>query len=107
MAGPNASGKTTVQKEVRKQFYGGPFVNADEIEYALRKKKSLNLFTDYNLEIQDDAFLHFLQGIGKSWKKKAEFEKGRISLKCAGDELLISNEPSPYDAALAADFICH
>jgi len=31
MAGPNGSGKSSVLKEVRSNFYSGPFVNADEI----------------------------------------------------------------------------
>ena len=39
MAGPNGSGKSTILQEVRKRFYSGPFVNADDIEKILKEKK--------------------------------------------------------------------
>jgi predicted ABC-type ATPase len=34
MAGPNGSGKSTILQEVRKSFYSGPFVNADDVYAA-------------------------------------------------------------------------
>jgi predicted ABC-type ATPase len=45
-AGPNGSGKTTLFNEVNEYFNQLPFVNADEIEYALAKTGliDLNLF---------------------------------------------------------------
>ena len=47
MAGPNGSGKSTILKEVRNNFYSGPFVNADEIEKSFKEKGLLNVAADY------------------------------------------------------------
>lgn len=51
MAGPNGSGKSTVLQEVRKKFYSGPFVNADEIEKSFQDKGLINLPSVYDLSI--------------------------------------------------------
>jgi predicted ABC-type ATPase len=105
MAGPNGSGKSTVLKAVRKLFYSGPFVNADEIEKALANGKILNPFSEYNLHVADGDFTTYLAGPGKSWVEKAVKEKSAITLNCSNGILFVKESPSPYDAALAADFI--
>jgi predicted ABC-type ATPase len=56
MAGPNGSGKSTVLQEVRKKFYSGPFVNADDIEKSFQDKGLVNLPAIYDLEISDQSF---------------------------------------------------
>lgn len=105
MAGPNGSGKSTVLQEVRKSFYSGPFVNADEIEKILTEKHLLNLPSLFDLAIDDELFSHFLLKEGKSWAKKAKDEGSVISISCSNGMLVTGQRPSPYDAALAADFI--
>lgn len=105
MAGPNGSGKSTILKEVRKQFYSGPFVNADEIEKLLNEKGYIDLKKEFNLETDQTAFESFIQREGASWKQKASLIKTTIRVLLQDNNLVVDNEPSPYDAALAADFI--
>jgi len=105
MAGPNGSGKSTVLKEVRKNFYSGPFVNADEIEKIFHQKKLLNLPSEYDLIVEDAAFDNYLNSAGKSWIEKALRENINIEMTLKEGILLIDKVPSPYDAALAADFV--
>jgi predicted ABC-type ATPase len=105
MAGPNGSGKSTILQEVRKNFYSGPFVNADEIERALKEKRVINLPSLYDLELNDEVFSQFLLNEGNSWIAKAKTENSSISITSSNGMLVITEEPSPYDAALAADYI--
>jgi predicted ABC-type ATPase len=105
MAGPNGSGKSTVLQEVRKSFFSGPFVNADEIEKALKEKSLINLPSIYGLTLEDELFTRFLLNEGKSWVEKAKEEGSSISIRSSNGMLLVHENPSPYDAALAADFI--
>jgi predicted ABC-type ATPase len=108
MAGPNGSGKSTVLREVRKNFYSGPFVNADEIEKSFREKGLLNLPAEYDLAVSSKSFSNFLRSAnGKSWIEKAEKEKSIISVTNKQSILITESDPSPYDAALAADFVRH
>lgn len=105
MAGPNGSGKSTILQEVRKRFYSGPFVNADEIEKALREKKVLNLPALYDLTATEDSFQSYLLTQGKSWLNKAQQENSKVTLHFKDGMLLVNDEISSYDAAMAADFI--
>jgi len=107
MAGPNGSGKSTILKAIRNKFYSGPFVNADEIEKSFKEKKLLNPFAEYSLQITDKDFDLFIKGLGKSWIEKAAKENSTINIECVDGILLVRDNPSPYDAALAADFIRH
>jgi ABC-type Mn2+/Zn2+ transport system ATPase subunit len=75
MAGPNGSGKSTVLKAVYSQFYSGLFVNADELEKSFKSTGFVNLLSDYNLEVNNNAFADFLKGPGRSWISKAKKEK--------------------------------
>jgi len=105
MAGPNGSGKSTVLKAVYSQFYSGMFVNADEIEKSFKSKGFINLLGDFNLEVDDTAFVEFLNGPGRSWIIKAKKEKSNITLNFSDGILSVKNKPTAYDAAVAADFI--
>lgn len=107
MAGPNGSGKSTILREVQKNFYSGPFVNADEIEKSLYEKRLVNLPAEYGLNSSDESFVDFIKGPGKSWLEKATKENSRISITSSESILVVKDKPSPYDAALAADFIRH
>ena len=105
MAGPNGSGKSTVLKAVYSQFYSGLFVNADELEKSFKSTGFVNLLSDYNLEVNNNAFADFLKGPGRSWISKAKKEKSNISLHFSDGILSVRNKPTSYDAAIAADFI--
>lgn len=107
MAGPNGSGKSTILKEVRNNFYSGPFVNADEIEKSFKEKGLLNAAADFSVEFEKEAFTNYLNGEGNSWIDKAKNEGSSISLEAKENILLVKGIPNPYDAALAADFIRH
>jgi predicted ABC-type ATPase len=107
MAGPNGSGKSTVLKEVRRNFYSGPFVNADEIERSFNEKGLVNLAAEFSLEITDESFQRYINNEGISWLKKAANEGSSINIECKESILLPKGAPNPYDAALAADFIRH
>jgi predicted ABC-type ATPase len=105
MAGPNGSGKTTILQEVRKSFFSGPFVNADEIEKSLNEKRVINLPALYDLKIEEKDFSQFLLNEGKSWIEKARAEGSSISITSSNGMLVVKEKSSAYDAALAADFI--
>lgn len=105
MAGPNGSGKSTILREVRSNFYSGPFVNADEIQKSFEDKGFVNVAADFFLELGEKAFNTFLLNEGRSWTEKAEKEGSAITLWCRDNILLVKSQPNPYDAALAADFI--
>jgi predicted ABC-type ATPase len=107
MAGPNGSGKSTILQEVRKTFYSGPFVNADEIEKSFIEKGLVNLPAIYDLKVSDGVFETFIKEEGNTWLQKAAQENRPISITCSEGILLVKDKPSPYDAALAADFIRH
>lgn len=107
MAGPNGSGKSTILKEVRNNFYCGPFVNADEIERSLNEKGFVNVAADFSLHVEDEAFDAYLQTFGDSWVKKAKQEKSTIKLHCRESILISPEAPNPYEAAVAADFVRH
>ena len=105
MAGPNGSGKSTILQEVRKSFFSGPFINADEIEKVLKEKLLINLPALYDLILDDELFSQFLLNEGKSWIEKAKAESSSINITSSNGLLVADENPSPYDAALAADFI--
>ena len=107
MAGPNGSGKSTILQEVRKKFYSGPFVNADEIEKSFLEKGFLNLPSIYDLTVSDHSLRNFIDDQGKSWVEKAAKENSFISITISNNILVAKDKSSGYDAALAADFIRH
>lgn len=105
MAGPNGSGKSTILKAIKSKFYSGPFVNADEIERSYREKKLVNTISDFDLIVQEEEFTHFLETFGKSWMDKAKLEGQSIGVKPKEGILVVDDSPSPYDAAITADYI--
>lgn len=107
MAGPNGSGKSTILKAIRNQYYSGPFINADEIERSFQEKGLLNTISEYNLTIQEEDFTQFMERAGSSWVEKAREEKQTLHVLSKEGILVTEGSPSPYDAALAADFIRH
>lgn len=107
MAGPNGSGKSSVLKEISDKYRTGPFINADEIERNLQLTGNLDLQASYQLSTNAQAFKRFMLGKGLSWIAKAAEEGSKVSLSMSKGVLKVGSNPSPYDAALAADFIRH
>lgn len=105
LAGPNGSGKTTILREVRNNFYSGPFVNADEIEKSFQEKQLINIASQYSITTTPVAFESYMNSYGKSWLKKAAEENSSISIRSIESILLTGDKPTAYDAAVAADFI--
>jgi predicted ABC-type ATPase len=107
MAGPNGSGKSSILKEISNNYRTGPFINADEIEQALELDGRIDLQVKFQLSTDAASFRSFMKGNGRSWVAKAEGEGNKVSLSFSKGELRVGKTPSPYDAALAADFIRH
>jgi predicted ABC-type ATPase len=109
LAGPNGSGKTTIVKKIRSNYYCGFFVNADEIQDILDNKKVLNLNAEYGLNISPHSFDQYLSHEGKSWLDKANNESSPINLSFSENNLLLADGrlTGKYDAAIAADFVRH
>lgn len=104
MAGPNGSGKSSILRAIREQFYTGPFVNADEIQNEFIGKGFITL-SDFQIEIQPHSFNKYLKTQSKSWSDKSLTTGHQTSLRYSKGKLIVENDPSPYDAAMAADFI--
>lgn len=105
IAGPNGSGKSTIFNAINLQYYTGPFINADEIEYELKVNGEIDPFKLFQMEMDPGSLARFLKGKGASWVEKAISEEGQISLKYLRGKIVTAGKSSPYDAALCADFI--
>lgn len=107
LAGPNGSGKSTIISAIQELYKCGAFINADLIERKLESDLSINLFEEYSLICEPDAFNIFISTSGKSWRNKALDDGINITLQFNDNNLVVPDEPSSYDAAIAADFIRH
>ncbi|MFT4024075.1 MAG: hypothetical protein QM664_09870 [Flavihumibacter sp.] len=105
MAGPNGSGKSTILQEVRKQFFSGQYVNADDIERQLHAERKIDLLNSFGISAGEDQFQQFVQNEGASWIHKAKERAEVVNVQCSDGFLITGPSPSPYDAALSADFI--
>lgn len=105
MAGPNGSGKSTILKIVRNTFYSGPYINADEIEKSFKEKNLVNPLSDYGLNISDSDFENYLKSEGKTWIEKAENQETKITIAVKNGMIVVKSNYSPYDSAIAADFL--
>lgn len=65
-AGPNGSGKSTIIYDIKKNFYSGFYLNADDIQKACSEKGFINL-GDYQLDIPTAVFEKYLST--SYWKK--------------------------------------
>jgi hypothetical protein len=59
-AGPNGSGKTTIIQDLRNKIPFGAYVNADDIEAALRINGELDI-SAYGLTVTIDSLQEFLK----------------------------------------------
>ncbi len=105
-AGPNGSGKSTVFNEIRENYNldrGCIYLNADEIEKELLKKKGI-FFSDYNIKtelgVNFDSFLK-----NHSLYKKATSQGYLFNLKFNENAIFSTGtESHSYEASILADF---
>lgn len=59
-AGPNGSGKTTILSDLRDRFQFGVYVNADDIELGLGKRRQLD-FGEYRVSVTSAQVQQFFK----------------------------------------------
>ncbi len=102
-AGPNGSGKSTIFQSIKDNFSIGHYINADDIEYNLRKKGFVNL-QDFGLVVKEEVFSNFKEN--STWMAKAEKAKLPIDLVFKNNIVVnIPKETHSYEAAFLTDFI--
>lgn len=101
-AGPNGSGKSTIIHDIKKNYYTGFYLNADEIQKACSEKGFLNL-GDYQIDITTPVFEEYLAA--SSLKIKSEKDGYKVNLRLQNNVITIEKETHAYEAALIAEFL--
>lgn len=102
-AGPNGSGKTTIIKELQANIPFGVYVNADDIESAL-KASSVLLFNTYQLTVTTAQVQHFFKESQFAPVKRNEPDLWS-KITVADNVLHINTSVDSYIAADLAEFI--
>lgn len=103
-AGPNGSGKSTIFNEIDKRFDCGSYINADQIESALRLNGQIDLSEFGIKSLEKNEFKNFQEN--HSLVKKAQKEGLEIHLEANSNHLIdTSRSTHSYEAALIADFL--
>jgi predicted ABC-type ATPase len=103
-AGPNGSGKSTI-KDVLPPDWLGVYVNADDIEKAIRKNGALSL-TAFDVTADNDGWQAFLRNA--SLLSKAGLQGNAAQLRLVNHEIHFGSVPvNSYLASVLADFIRH
>lgn len=110
-AGPNGSGKTTIIKAIEAQQINGrkisfgTYVNADDIEYRLRKEGCISL-ADYGLSAQTNDLEDFLRL--SSLREKLKSPVGVLAFQVRSNKIYCSDKDvNSYHASLIAAFLRH
>jgi len=101
-AGPNGSGKSTLINEVRKSYNVGFFINADEIESELKKRRFLDLSYYSSKPLAQSAWDEF---VGKANQNdiRIDGEFPEVSLR---DNFLICKDVlNSYHCSIIAEFL--
>lgn len=101
-AGPNGSGKSTIKEFLHSEWLG-VYVNADEIEKAVRLKGSLDL-SDFDIAASDAELQEFLSSSALLAKAGLTEQAGRLSL-VEGEIQFGTIAVNSYFASVLADFI--
>ncbi len=106
-AGPNGSGKSTVFNEIRDHYkldQGSIYLNADEIEKELTRKKRIS-FSDYNINPQVGLrFENFLKQ--HSLYRKATLDGYKFNISVNEQGVISTNVQShSYEASILTDFL--
>lgn len=106
IAGPNGSGKSTLIELLQDKIPFGIYVNADDIEAALKKKPAIH-FNDYSVITNVKKINSFIQ---KKTTIGSEVFKGLITKSIFVENNILVVNPAiinSYTASLIADFIRH
>ena len=104
-AGPNGSGKSTIFTNVRRRFYSGVFVNADEIERTLRAQGFINLH-DYDVIVSAQELNAFVKASGLTERLATQNRATAISL--VNNVVTVRNtDVHSYTASILAALIRH
>ncbi len=101
-AGPNGSGKSTIIYDIKKNYYSGFYLNADEIQKACSEKGFINL-GDYQLKISTAVFEQYLSE--SSLREKSEKDGYHVDLKLQNNVITTGKNTHAYEAALIAEFL--
>lgn len=102
-AGPNGSGKSTLISEISKSYFLGVFVNADNLEYELGKKKFIDLAGIFgNNAPTDSAWNSFFENYKDKDSRSKNFDSG--SLEIQEGVLVWKGEMNSYVASIIASF---
>lgn len=100
-AGPNGSGKTTVNENLKGQFNLGYYLNADDLYLEVEKNKRVSL-ADYNLSPSLAELKSFFCG----HNLYPTLPSG-ISFKLIDTSLVFSKRANMYEIAILADYLRH
>ncbi len=101
LAGPNGSGKSTIQSELRPQWIG-VFINADEIERALKASDGkLNLAT-LGLKAKPAVLLRRIERHISNSSFAGKLGLHALIGKLSIDKALVLSLPGPYNSYLAS-----
>jgi predicted ABC-type ATPase len=98
--GPNGSGKSTLINTIQHYCNLGIYINADDIEQALKQTQKFNF---KKLKVNTSNFLTYLKN-STLIQKSTTFQVQDISI-ISENEIAINNQPDGYLAAAIADYI--
>lgn len=101
-AGPNGSGKSTLIDEVKKDYYVGYFVNADEIERELKSTKFLDLTEFTPKTIKNELWEEFF------YRKKeidSRINESFPQIKLKDNILTYDGNLDSYHCSIIAEFL--
>lgn len=102
-AGPNGSGKSTVFRNINRSFQIGHYINADDLERALKDNKFVNLY-DFGISVEKADFQNYIAN--STLLLKAKQSGLDISLSIQNNIVLANQEKvHSYEAALLAAFL--
>ncbi|MBS1667893.1 MAG: hypothetical protein JST58_11000 [Bacteroidetes bacterium] len=106
IAGPNGSGKSTLIEMLKPEISFGVYINADEIEAALKKKPILH-FDDFQIQAKAKQFASFVKK--KTTIGSGEFKTTLLEKTVINNNILSTNKSiiNSYFASMIADFIRH
>ena len=102
-AGPNGSGKTTVFRQVAQSYRTGPFVNADEIQRALRIDGAVSL-SSLGVSLRNREWEDWLSE--SRWVAQLRHQGRLGNIRRSGNSLCCTRgKTGSYDAAIISAFV--
>lgn len=101
LAGPNGSGKSTIQSELKPEWIG-VFVNADEIERALKESGGELSLAKLGISSKPAVVLRRIEKHVKNSRFAEKLGLHSLLGRMAVDKSLTLNVPGPFDSYLAS-----